>query len=363
MERIAKAQDVDDVKPPYAIPSLAAVRATRSHGRTVISLFAGAGGSSTGYRLAGFRVLLVNEFIPEAAAVYAANYPETPIDPRDIRTVTGAELLAATGLARGELDLLDGSPPCSAFSSAGKRAKLWGSSHAYSTTRQRVDDLFVEYLRLVDELRPRVAVAENVAGLVAGAGKGVFKQIFARLRALDYVVGAQKLDAQWLGVPQRRQRLLFVAVRRDLGRAPTFPRPLPYRYSVADAFATLPFDAPIEPETNLDQMAIGRAARYLSAGGQSKRYFSLILADPNYPAPTITATQHPGTAAPIHWERRRFSLAELRRLCGFPDDYRFPGKYTLGAERLGRAVPPPMMAALATRIAADVFDVAQGGRR
>jgi DNA (cytosine-5)-methyltransferase 1 len=358
MERIAETEGVRGVvKPPYAIPSLAAIRATPTHGRTVVSLFAGAGGSSTGYRLAGFRILRVNEFVPEAAAVYAANYPETPIDPRDIRTVAGPELLAATGLARGELDVLDGSPPCSAFSSAGKRAKLWGSAHAYSTTRQRVDDLFAEYLRLVDALRPRVAIAENVAGLVAGAGKGVFKQILRRFQELGYVVGAQKLDAQWLGVPQRRQRILVVAVRRDLGRAPAFPRPLPYRYSVAEAFATLPPDAPIEPETNLDAMAIGRAARHLVAGGQSKRYFSLILADPREPAPTITATQHPGTAAPIHWERRRFSLAELRRLCGFPDDYQFPGKYTYGAERLGRAVPPPMMAALAGAVARDIFDV------
>lgn len=358
MERLAETEAPDGGgvgKPPYAVPSLAEVRAAVTHGRTVASTFAGCGGSSTGYRLAGFRVVWANEFIPLAADTYAANYPETPLDRRDIRTVRGAELLAAAGLEPGELDVLDGSPPCASFSTAGKRSRRWGEVRAYSSTKQRVDDLFDEYLRLVEEVAPRVTVAENVGGLVTGTGKGVFKRILARLDRLGYVTAAQKLDAQWLGVPQRRQRVLIVGVRRDLGRTPAFPTPLPYRYGVADAFAGLPPQV-LPPEASIEGSAIGTAATWLVAGQQSARYFSLILARPGEPCPTITGSRkHPGTACVLHWERRHFTIPELKRLCGFPDDYVLLGRYMEQVERLGRAVPPPLMRALAATIAAEIF--------
>src|SRR5262245_54298515 len=192
MERIAEAEDAGGIaSPPYRVPSVAAIRALPTHGRTVISTFAGCGGSSTGYRLAGFRVLAANEFIGLAADSYAANYPTTPVDRRDVRLVRGAELLEVAAVKRGDLDILERSPPCASCSTAGKRARYWGRTVKYSSTRQRVDDLFGEYLRLVDEIRPRVVVAENVAGLVKGTGKGVFKRILAALAALDYVVEAR----------------------------------------------------------------------------------------------------------------------------------------------------------------------------
>jgi len=88
---------------------------------TVISTFAGGGGSSTGYRLAGAKILCVNEFVEAAQETYKANYPNTPVLPNDIKELTGEDFLKAAGLKKGELDILDGSPPCSAFSVAGKR--------------------------------------------------------------------------------------------------------------------------------------------------------------------------------------------------------------------------------------------------
>jgi DNA (cytosine-5)-methyltransferase 1 len=359
MERTAETAAAGVDRPPYRVPSVADVRATPSHGRTVVSLFAGAGGSSTGYRLAGFRVLFASEFIPVAAATYAANYPETPVDERDVRELRGADVLRALGLGRGELDVLDGSPPCAAFSLAGRRTAGWGVPRPYSGVVQRVDDLFDEYLRLVDELRPRVAIAENVAGLVAGAGKGVFKQILGRFQALGYRVAARILDAQWLGVPQRRKRLFFVAVRDDLRRVPAFPTPLPYRYGAGEALAGLP------PGARTIHMgpALTAASDWLVPGQQSKRYFSLIVVDPREPCPTITATVGHYTpkgmtaAGVVHWERRAFNVPEIKRLCSFPDDYVLVGTEGEQAERLGRAVPPFMMRALAGAVAREIFDV------
>jgi len=201
----------------------------RLNGQRVVSLFSGCGGSSLGYRMAGYRVVWANEFIPAARDTYRANFPGTPVDERDIREIEAAHILARTGLQVGELDILDGSPPCASFSTAGKRHRHWGQIKNYSDTKQRTDDLFFEYIRLLDGLQPRRFIAENVAGLIKGVGKGVFLEILAGLKAAGYRVEARLLDAQWLGVPQARQRLFFVGVRRDLDGTPGFPEPLPYR--------------------------------------------------------------------------------------------------------------------------------------
>lgn len=223
-------------KPPYRVPTMAEIRALPWNGFTATSTFSGSGGSSTGYRMAGFRMAWANEFVPAARDTYRANAaPHTVLDGRDIRQVTGAELLSAAGLGVGEIDLFDGSPPCASFSTAGKREAGWGTTKKYSDTQQRSDDLFFEYARLVRECQPRTFVAENVSGLVKGTAKGYFKLILAELRACGYRVGARVLDASWLGVPQARQRLIFVGVREDLGLDPVFPKPMPFQYTVRDA--------------------------------------------------------------------------------------------------------------------------------
>lgn len=212
------------------------IRALPWNGLRVASTFSGCGGSSLGYRMAGYRVVWCNEFVPAARESYAANAdPATIINPADIRELTGADLLAEAGLSLGELDLLDGSPPCAAFSTAGHREGGWGQVRKYSDTAQRVDDLFYEFARLVRDVQPRAFVAENVSGLVKGTAKGYFKAILQTLIGCGYRVEARLLDARWLGVPQSRARLFFVGVRNDLGRGPVFPDPLPYYYSIRDA--------------------------------------------------------------------------------------------------------------------------------
>lgn len=223
-------------KPPYRVPLMAEVRALPWNGFTVASTFAGAGGSSTGYRMAGFKVSWASEFVPVAQESYRANMdPATTLDGRDVKLVKAEDILGALGIEPGELDVFDGSPPCQAFSTAGKRAKGWGTEKRYEHgASQRNEDLFYEYIRLRDVLMPRVFVAENVAGLVKGVAKGYFLEILAALKR-GYRVEARVLDAQWLGVPQLRQRVIFVGVREDLGLPPVFPKPLAYRYSIRDA--------------------------------------------------------------------------------------------------------------------------------
>lgn len=344
-------------KPIYSIPSMAEIDAVADTGLRIVSTFSGCGGSCLGFRMAGYRTLWASEFIQVAARTYQLNHPDVPVDTRDIRDVSGDDILRGGGLSVGDVDVFEGSPPCASFSTAGKGAAGWGEVKKYSETTQRVDDLFDEYVRLVGEIRPRVFVAENVPGLIAGKAKGYYLRVRAALREHGYQVAAAVLDAQWLGVPQVRKRVIIMGVRDDVGQQPRFPKPLPYRYSIADACPWVrpggvsPFA--VEDDASIDRYAIGAEWRKLSPGKQSERFFSLVLPDPRSPSPTITQTggASVGAASVVHpYECRKFAIAEVKRLCGFPDDFRLPGTYAQGYERLGRAVPPPMMHAVATTI-------------
>lgn len=404
-------------KPPYRVPSMDDVRAIPWNGLTVASTFAGCGGSSLGYRMAGYRVLWASEFVPAAQESYRANMREgTVLDGRDVRLVQPDEVLAACGLKIGDLDVLDGSPPCQAFSAAGRREKGWGKDRTYEHgAKQRNEDMFQEYVRLLRGLMPRAFVAENVSGLVKGVAKGYFLDILRDLKASGYLVEARVLNAQWLGVPQQRQRVIFVGVRDDIGLSPAFPDPLPYRYSIRDAIPwitsassaptgfgagqmtadkpapTVPasMQAPygqcevevvkvrqqqdafdkrvslvepsptilvtqanqfvIERESDISRYAIGDEADKLLEGKQSDRYPSLRRADSGKPSPTLTAAAGCSSlAGVIHpTEKRKFSIAELKRICAFPDDFVLTGTYAQQWERLGNSVPPLMMRAVA----------------
>lgn len=355
--------------------------------------------------MAGFKVLWASEFIDSARDTYKANCaPYTIVDGRDIREVQAKDILEASGIEVGELDLFDGSPPCSSFSTAGKREKGWGQIKKYSDKEQRTDDLFFEYSRLIRGLQPKVFVAENVAGLIKGTAKGYFLEILRELKACGYRVSCKVLDAQWLGVPQARQRTIFVGVRDDLGLDPVHPRPLPYRYSMSDALPwitrtpedkgagliigdpahkqkpgnsfprgiMIPFTEPAptvqaskevmggsghslsnaEHQTDISKHAIGAEWDKLKPGEQSEKYFSLVKVDPEHPCPTVCASHGAHSRAGITHptEKRKFTIAELRRICGFPDDFILNGTYAQQWERLGRAVPPVMMSHIAAAI-------------
>lgn len=382
-------------KPPYRVPLMSEIAAVPWNGFTVASTFSGCGGSALGYKMAGFKVLWANEFIPAAQETYRANHGDTVLDPRDIREVEPQDILDAAGLSEGRLDLLDGSPPCASFSTAGRRQAGWGKVKKYSDTEQRTDDLFFEYVRLIAGVRPKVFVAENVSGLVKGAAKGYFLEILRALKGCGYRVTCKVLDAQWLGVPQSRQRAIFVGVRKDLKLEPAFPKPLPYRYSVRDAVPWILrkrdgggfgeeswVDAgaspaqtvgaqsssgnnlnnnahAVEAETDIARYAIGAEWDKLKPGEQSQKYFSLVKPSLDRPCPVVTQTcgtvqSAAGVCHPV--EKRKFSIAELKRICAFPDDFILTGTYAQQWERLGRAVPPVMMAHIAATIRDQILN-------
>lgn len=405
---------INNAKPPYRVPSMVEIAKVRENGYLVVSTFSGTGGSCLGYRMAGFRVLWANEFEPNAAECYRTNFPGSVLDTRDIREIESEEILDVTSKKPGEIDLLDGSPPCVSFSTAGKREKGWGKVTVHGDgTKQRSDDLFFEFARLLKGLRPRTFIAENVSGLAKGVAKGYFKEIFSALEKCEYAVEARLLDAQWLGVPQARQRIFFVGVRRDLaerfGVKPEFPAPLPYRYSVVDAIGDLirgnerperpcktivadhshsdtGFDPPPKivrfVEDTGGQFGRGdftgrpsptvRAAgtdhlyvetppfspwmadeyERLRVGETSKRHFNMRRPSPARPSPTIAASHGgKGIASVVHpTERRKFSIAELKRICSFSDDFILVGSYAKQWARLGNSVPPLMAAAVAAAV-------------
>ena len=336
--------------PPYRVPTMEEVRALEPNGFLAASTFSGCGGSSLGYRMAGYKVGYANEFIPEARNTYAANaMPYTFVDGRDIREVTAKDVLEKLGIKSGALDLFDGSPPCASFSTSGSGSKGWGNVRKYSDTTQRTDDLFFEFVRLVDGIRPKTFVAENVAGLVRGVAVGYFNEILKLLKALGYRVHAKILDAQWLGVPQQRTRIIFVGVREDLGLDPAHPEPWDFRYTLGDACPWFVDDSIPAPEPrdgpDIARYAIGPEWEKCAEGAQSDRYFNLIRASRTKPSPTILASHGaPGIAGVCHpTEKRKFSIPEVRRICSFPDDFILTGSREQQWERMGRAVPPLMM--------------------
>lgn len=347
---------------PYHVPTMTEIAELPWNGFSACSTFSGAGGSSLGYRMAGYRVLWASEFIDEARKTYEANKADyTIVDGRDVREVSASDVLSAIGLKPGQLDLFDGSPPCSAFSTSGSRDAGWGIVKKYSDKSQRVDDLFFEFVRLVDGIRPKTFVAENVAGLVRGVAVGYFNDVLALLKSLGYRVRAKLLDAQWLGVPQQRSRIIFVGVREDLGFDPAHPKPWDFRYSLGDACPWM-LDASIEapePRNGVDitKYAIGGEWEKCREGEQSDRFFNLIRASRAKPCPTILASHGQGGIAGVchPTEKRKFSIPELRRICGFPDDFVLTGSYEQQWERLGRAVPPLMMKTIGEAIRDEVL--------
>ena len=185
---------------------------------TVISTFAGGGGSSTGYRLSGGKILCVNEFVQSAVDTYGANYPNTPILDDDIKKLTGEDFLRVAQIQKGELDILDGSPPCSAFSVAGKREKGWDKTKKYSDGKEveNIEDLFFEYIRIANDIQPKVIIGENVAGIMMGEAIKKYNEIINEFEKCGYEAIGKVMNAADFGTPQARKRCFFVAVRNDV---------------------------------------------------------------------------------------------------------------------------------------------------
>ena len=184
---------------------------------TYISFFAGGGGSSAGYKLAGGDCRFVNEFQQVAVDTYLENWPNTPHICGDIKNVTGKQIMEMTGLKVGELDILDGSPPCPPFSMSGTKQKGWGKEKtAYGMKQKNIEDLTWEMIRIAGEMMPKVIVCENVKGLTMDYAKDHLNRMVTDFEALGYTTEFKVLNGIHFGVPQKRQRVFIISIRNDV---------------------------------------------------------------------------------------------------------------------------------------------------
>ena len=306
---------------------------------TVISTFAGCGGSSLGYSMAGYRELLAVEWDDNAVETFRLNFPDVPVYHGDIAKLSVEECLRLAGVAPGELDVLDGSPPCQGFSTAGKR---------------QMDDprnsLFREYVRLLRGLQPKVFVMENVSGMVKGKMKLVFAEIMRELKASGYIVSARLLNAMYFNVPQSRERLIFIGVREDLGIAPSHPKaeqkPFTVRLAIEGCESVI--DAPPWRKFNLDLWNRQKPGD----NGIDGKYFNHVRMDFDKPSPTVPKSAVFGGFVGLYHctSPRSLNIGELKRIGSWPDGFSFTGSYEDALNRIGNSVPPLFMRSIARHV-------------
>ena len=187
---------------------------TKDKGK-VFSCFACGGGSTMGYKLAGFDVIGHNDIDPKMVEVYKENHKPKFSFLESITTFAKRKDLPKELY---NLDILDGSPPCSSFSMAGNREKDWGKEKKFREGQelQVLDTLFFDFIDLANELKPKVVVAENVKGLLLGSAKEYVIKIYKAFDEAGYTCQHFLLNASKMGVPQRRERVFFIALRKDL---------------------------------------------------------------------------------------------------------------------------------------------------
>lgn len=297
---------------------------------TVISLFAGCGGSSLGYSMAGFRDLLAVEWNESAVQTFKLNFPGVPVWQGDVRHLSVEKCLQLASVEPGELDVLDGSPPCQGFSTAGKR-KMGDERN----------QLYGEFVRLLCGLRPRAFVMENVAGLVKGRMKLVFADITRALKEAGYETSCRLLNTAYFQVPQSRERLIWVGIRKDLVKRPTHPRAACCLISIRKALAGVVPDR--FRYCTGKTLAHWKRAR---VGGSATRFFARKKLDPLVPSNTQ------GAARPhYHWsEPREMALNERAILQSLPLQFRFVGSYDAVGRQIGNSVPPLFMRAIALHL-------------
>lgn len=182
---------------------------------TVFSCFSGGGGSTMGYKLAGYDVLGCNEIDKKSIHCYIKNHNpkyvfDEPIQEFKRNPNIPDELF--------NLDVLDGSPPCTTFSLAGNREKDWGKKRKYNegNYEQIIDTLFFDFIDLAERLQPKIIITENVQGLLFGNAKKYVHKIYSEFKDAGYYTTHHLLDASTMGIPQKRMRVFFFSIRKDL---------------------------------------------------------------------------------------------------------------------------------------------------
>lgn len=326
------------------------------NGLTVMSTFACGGGSSMGYKRAGCTIVAANDIDPEMAWHYKHNLHP----PLHLLCPIGDLLTRDLPSELFNLDILDGSPPCSTFSMAGSREEAWGKKKHFreGQASQVLSDLFFDYLALVDRLKPRVAIAENVKGMILGNAKGYTKLVMQRFREIGYTPQLFLLNAADCGVPQRRERVFFVAQRNDLRRPALRLQPkhrwIPAGEACQDLWELTQDEKAESAPTPCDLQwwhkakpgdGSGYATAVQAAGGKRKLFGHIRLAK-NIPSNTLS-----GSSSVIqHWDEcRKLTFREWKRLGSFPDDY-YAKTDKIGKYMIGMSVPPRMTEAVAKAV-------------
>jgi len=364
----------------------------------VVDLFCGAGGLSEGFRQAGFHVLLGQDHDAMAGATFSATHPDARFIGGPVQNISARQVLDAAGLQPGALDVMVGGPPCQGYS-------------VYNHQRGEADPragLFREYLRIVDGVRPRWLVMENVTGITSIAGGAIVAEIFSGMNARGYRVEMKVLKAEEFGVPQERRRVFFIATRAD---APIFfPDPthgagLVPLVTIWDAISDLPplanGDADVvreyakAPQNAYQAMLRGDCAlvmnhsasrlarineqrmRHIPPGGSWRDIPTALLPAGMLRAKRSDHTKRYGrprktdlactilTKCDVHWgayihpeQDRALTVREAARLQSFPDNFVFQGSRTEQFVQVGNAVPP-----LLGRCVAECLLAADAGAR
>lgn len=321
----------------------------KKNGLKVFSCFACGGGSTMGYKLAGFDVIGANEIDPEMAWHYKTNHNPKHYYLEDIR-----KFRIRNDLPRElyELDILDGSPPCSSFSMAGAREKGWGKKKVFreGQAEQVLDDLFFDFIELARKLQPKVVIAENVKGMLQGNAKGYVKQIIGLFGVAGYDVQLFLLNAASMGVPQKRERVFFVCKRKDLNfkdlKLGFHQKPIPFKDVKTNG----------QPQKSLSEN-MQDVWRHRKSGdrdfsctmGRYKNrpnsYFNFNYIYPHSVPNTITADDK----NVLFEECRYFNSQELKLIGSYPSDYVFK-ESKAESYLIGMSVPPLMTYGVANHI-------------
>ena len=314
------------------------------HGKKVFGTFVCGGGSTMGYKRAGYDHLGGVEFTEHYSRVYRANHKPRFFYEEDIREFNKRADLPEELY---QLDLLDGSPPCAAFSTSGARERLWGKVSNYEGKQQVKDDLVYVYAETIEKLRPKVFLLENVSGLTKGNAKIYLKNVVNRLSE-GYSVQVFLLYAASMGIPQIRNRVFVIGLRKDY-ELPALELAFDCPQTAFDITRKY-WNHPSNSDYSIEKYAIGSEWDKVQVGGNSDKFFNLYKPHPKNPCFTITEScSGSSTASVVHpFQKRKLNGEETRLLCTFPLDYDFLDLIPVTV--MGRSVLPVMMANISYQI-------------
>ena len=315
------------------------------HGRKVFGTFICGGGSTMGYKLAGWNHIGGVEIDKQVAECYRKNHSPKYLFNEDIREFNKREDLPAELY---ELDLLDGSPPCSTFSMAGSREKAWGKEKQFreGQTLQTLDDLVFTYCDTIIKLQPKIFLLENVKGIIQGNAKSYSKKIVEKMTAAGYAVQVFLLNAATMGVPQRRERVFFIGNRMKYPplKLEFAEKPIVFgeiRIHGENDQTFTDYDMKIWLNRRENDKDYGDVNMRLK--GRPSNFNSKIISDNDVVNTIATVPEYVSAKEP-----RKLNSKELK-MCGtFPQDYDFQN---IGVKYLiGMSVPPVMTAQISHKI-------------